>query len=50
MMLATYLTQQLGLRLVIPEARKRLEAKVVDGTELCPEHLAVALKRAAGET
>lgn len=49
LMLATYLNQQLGLRLVTPEARKRLEAMVVDGTELYPEHLANALQRATGE-
>jgi hypothetical protein len=48
-MLATYLRQKLGLRLTLPEARKRLSESYVDGTELYDQELANAIKFASGE-
>ena len=48
-LLATYLRQKIALRIVLPEARKRLDEGFTDGTELYPEELANALKSAAGE-
>jgi hypothetical protein len=45
--LATFIRQKKALRLVIPEARRRLAADFVDGTELYDEELAVAIAEAA---
>ncbi len=48
-LLATYLRQKIALRLVVPEAKKRLAAGYVDGTELYEEELPNALASATGE-
>jgi hypothetical protein len=45
-LLATYLRQKFALSIVVPEARKRIAKKFVDGTELYPEELANALEHA----
>jgi hypothetical protein len=45
-LLATYLRQKIALVLVVPEARKRIAAKLVDNTELYDEELEEALKHA----
>jgi hypothetical protein len=42
--LAMFLRQRLALKIVIPEAQKRLEAGVVDESELYEEELANALR------
>jgi len=47
-LLATYLRQKIGLALVVPEARRRLDAGYVDGTELYDEELGVALAAVEG--
>lgn len=47
--LATYLREKIALSLVVPEARRRVAAKFVDGTELYDEELENALKSANGE-
>jgi CDI immunity proteins len=44
--LATYLRQQIALRLVIPEARKRLQTGMDDGSEMYEGELAKALAEA----
>jgi len=44
-MLATFLRQKIAIRLVIPEATKRLQSGVVDGTELYDDELREALAR-----
>jgi hypothetical protein len=43
-MLATYLRQKIALPLMIPEARKRMEAGIDDDSELYDGELAHALK------
>lgn len=48
-LLATYLRQKIALSLVVPEARRRIAAKLVDDTELYDEELENALKAATGE-
>jgi hypothetical protein len=48
-LLATYLRQKIALRLVVPEARKRLADNFVDDTELYDEELENALKSVTGE-
>jgi hypothetical protein len=48
-LLATYLRQKIALRIVIPEARQRLDEGFEDGSELYPEELANTLKSATGE-
>ena len=45
-MLATYLGQRIALQLIIPEARKRLEAGIDDDSEMYEGQLAEALQRA----
>jgi len=45
-MLATFLRQRIALRLVVPEAQKRLDSGFVDGTELYDEELAESLRKA----
>ena len=45
-LLATYLRQRIALRIVVPEARKRVGARFVDGTELYDDELENALKSA----
>jgi hypothetical protein len=47
--LATFLRQRIALSLVVPEARKRVEAGVDDGSELYDGELANALKEASGD-
>ena len=47
-LLATYLRQKIALRLVVPEARRRIAENFVDGTELYEEELAEAIKSATG--
>jgi hypothetical protein len=44
-MLATFLRQRIALALVIPEARKRIDAGFEDGSELYDGELAKALER-----
>ena len=44
-MLATFLRQRIALQLVVPEARKRLEAGTDDGSEFYDGELEEALKR-----
>ena len=46
-MLATYLRQRVALQLIIPEARKRLEAGIDDDSELYDGELAEALREAS---
>jgi hypothetical protein len=48
-LLATYLRQKIALSLVLPEARKRTSANVVDDTGLYDEELADPLRSATGE-
>jgi hypothetical protein len=48
-LLATYLRQKIALRLVVPEARRRLAEGRVDGTELYEEEVASALRSATGD-
>jgi hypothetical protein len=43
---ATYLRQRIALQLIIPEARKRLEAGVDDDSELYDGELAQAFEKA----
>jgi hypothetical protein len=45
-LLATYLRQKVALSLLVPEARKRIAEKFVDGTERYDDELANALKSA----
>ncbi|HVU87866.1 MAG TPA: hypothetical protein VHD36_11135 [Pirellulales bacterium] len=45
-LLATFLRQRIAIHLAVAEARKRLDAKTVDGSELYDEELFVALKDA----
>lgn len=45
-MLATFLRQRIGLRLVIPEAQNRIDAGFTDETELYDEDLSEALHSA----
>jgi hypothetical protein len=47
--LATYLRQKIALSLVVPEARRRVAAGIVDDTELYDDELANALRAATGE-
>ena len=47
-LLATYLRQKIALSLVVAEARKRIDAKFVDDTEMYDEELENALKSATG--
>jgi hypothetical protein len=42
--LATFLSQELALSIVLPEARKRVATNYVDNTELYEEQLIEALK------
>jgi hypothetical protein len=42
-MLATYVRQRIALRLVVPEARRRLNAEFDDGSEIYDGELADAL-------
>lgn len=44
--LATFIRQRRALRLVVPEARRRLEVGFVDGTELDDDELRVAVDEA----
>ena len=46
-MLATYLRQRVALRLIILEARKRVENGIDDDSELYPGELANALQQAS---
>ena len=48
-LLATYLRQKVALSLLVPEARKRIAEKFVDGTERYDDELANALKSVTGE-
>jgi hypothetical protein len=48
-LLATYLRQKIALLIVIPEARKRVSANFIDGTELYDDELENALKSAEKE-
>lgn len=48
-LLATYLRQKIATRLIVPEARRRIAERCVDGTELYEEELAEALRFATGE-
>lgn len=43
--LATYLRQRIALQLIIPEARKRVEANFDDDSEMYEGELAAALQR-----
>jgi hypothetical protein len=43
-MLATYLCQRIALKLIVPEARKRVESGSDDGSELYQGELAEALR------
>lgn len=45
-LLATYLRQKIGLPLVVPEAQRRVRAKVVDDTGLYDGELETALRQA----
>jgi hypothetical protein len=45
-MLATFLRQRIALRLVVPEAQKRLDSAFVDGTELYDKELSESLHKA----
>jgi hypothetical protein len=45
-LLSTYLRQKVALRLIVPEARRRLADGFIDGTELYDEELADALQSA----
>ena len=45
-MLATFLRQRIGLQIIIPEARKRLESGFDDNSELYEGELLEALKGA----
>jgi hypothetical protein len=45
-MLATFLRQRIGLRVVIPEAQKRVDSHFTDDTEMFDEELAEALQSA----
>ncbi len=44
--LATFVRQRIALQLVVPEAKRRLEAGFTDDTELYPEELQVAVSEA----
>lgn len=44
--LATFIRQRIALGLVIPEARRRIEAGFTDDTELYDEELSVAVSEA----
>jgi hypothetical protein len=44
--LATFIRQRLALGLVVPEARRRIAAGFVDGTELYADELSVAASEA----
>lgn len=44
--LATFIRQRIALRLVVPEAKRRIEAGFVDDTELYDEELSVAVSEA----
>jgi hypothetical protein len=46
-MLATFLRQRIALALVIPEARKRIESGIEDGSKLYDGELAESLERAS---
>jgi hypothetical protein len=46
-LLSTYLRQKIALTLVVPEAKRRIDAKFVDDTEMYDEELENALKLAA---
>ena len=46
--LATFIRQRIALPLVLPEARRRLEAGFTDDTELYDEELADAVAAAPG--
>jgi hypothetical protein len=48
-LLATFIRQRIALTLVVPEARKRLDAKWVDGSDLHDQELENALKSVTGE-
>jgi hypothetical protein len=48
-LLSTYLRQKIALSLIVPEAQKRIAAKLVDDTEMYDEELQNALKSAIGE-
>ena len=41
-MLATFLRQRIALAITIPEAQQRLDAGIVDGTELYDDELTLA--------
>jgi hypothetical protein len=45
-MLATYLRQRIAVHLIMPEARKRLDAGIDDGSEMYQGELAEALRGA----
>ena len=44
--LATFIRQRIALRLVLPEAKRRIAAGFVDDTELYDEELSVAVSEA----
>ena len=46
--LATFIRQRIALPLVLPEARRRLDARFMDDTELYDEELADAVAAAPG--
>jgi hypothetical protein len=41
--LATFIRQRIGLRLVVPEAKRRLESDFLDGSEMYDEELSDAI-------
>jgi hypothetical protein len=45
--LATFIRQRMALQLVLPEAKRRLEANYMDGSELYDEELSVAVAEAS---
>lgn len=45
-MLATFIRQRIALGLVVPKAKRRIAAGIVDGTELYDEELSVAVSEA----
>jgi hypothetical protein len=45
-MLATYLRQRIAVQLIVPEAQRRLDAGIDDGSEMYQGELAEALRRA----
>jgi hypothetical protein len=44
--LATFIRQRIALKLVVPEAKRRLVIGYIDGTELYDEELATAVSEA----